>query len=190
MAYFNHVGTSSGGPAAFVTGITDLDVHWVNGTARLYVTTVLGGGVSVRAIGAGAGAGMAVLDYRAHSLSGVLAAPIRTELLDWGGAPFLAVSGRMETGLRGFHLTADGGLDNARTLTGPGLGAISALETVTADGHRMVVTAALDGGGLTSWSVAADGDIRCWRRWAAARCCRGWISRRWRRPIPAAAPSC
>lgn len=156
VAYFRHVETSLAGPVTYVTGITDLEVQWLSGTARLYASTALGGAITSRSLAPGLG----VIGTQLLPASGVLPARMQMAFLTVGSQPVLAMLGRVDAGLRTYALGGDGALGAVQTLaTGTGEAAFSALESLTFADRTLLVTSAMGGTGLTSWQLGATGQL-------------------------------
>ena len=135
-------------------GLGDLLACEAGGQIRLFAASGMGGGVSLRAPGAGLTLRGAVEYGAAMGLS----APRELHVVQIDGAQVLLAPGQYGTGIEGWTLNADGTLGAARPLTQVGgmPGAVTALEQLHVGGQHVFITASRHAPGLEVWT--RDGD--------------------------------
>ncbi|WP_281981277.1 calcium-binding protein [Thalassorhabdomicrobium marinisediminis] len=153
MIYFKTYEVVDFRPVEDASDITDLDVCWVDGVARLVVTT-RAGGLDVLAFGTSLDT-VSSLDIPD---GGAGTAPLLAAL-DIDGQTVVGYYGPAGSGLQGFEISASGEMDSGSLFEAPPGETFSAVQSVRLGSETVIVTAAADTGSLTCWSVSASGQM-------------------------------
>jgi len=169
MSIFTVVETFMGPSDLHVTGITDLQIVWVDdtgtlsapgvGARRLISSAIQDGGLMSLALTED---GLSLIDDIAPLSSEYsLSAPLRVEMLNLDGTPFVARFGLNETTLSGYRLDNTGAFQAAVTYdSDAALGAVAALEVIThPEGKTLMFTSDVTGTGLSCWHVTPTGAL-------------------------------
>ncbi|MBD3765572.1 MAG: calcium-binding protein [Rhodobacterales bacterium] len=155
MANIERVTTVAEAPSGAVNGITDLEVVWQDGEARLYSTTRAGGAVARWSTDGG----LTLLDHAALASSSTLPAPGRLLPMTVAGESVLAVTGANAARVGGFRLNGSGDLAAAFDIGGSPGGVVTALETVSAGGKVWAFSALSGQGSLQVRRLQDDGTM-------------------------------
>lgn len=169
MSIFTVMETFFGPSELHVTGITDLQIVWVDdngvlsdpgvGEQRLISTGIQDGGLMSMAL---TGDGLQLSDS-ITSLPGdyALSGPMRVEILDLDGTPFVVSFGAQGDALSGYRMDSVGAFVDPVTYTADNsLGAVAALEVIThPNGDTLMFTSDVQGSGLSCWHVGNDGAL-------------------------------
>ena len=158
MVAFTFSDMLSGAPAGSLSGITDLDIRWRDGTEVLYSAGGSSGGISAFTL---SGGGVQFLDWAAFTGTALQAAPTRLEDAMVGGQPVVVVLGGQETAPQYFDLGAGGELLGSGQFTAQGgfSSALVSLEYVTTGNGEMAYASLRGTGGLTVYQVDAGGQL-------------------------------
>ncbi|MGH1330025.1 MAG: calcium-binding protein [Paracoccaceae bacterium] len=120
MSGFTYVTTLSVGAAEFYTGVVDLDIAWMNGTAMLYSASGPDGGM--RAYSISTGGSVSLSDEQIYGANSFDTAPVQMELLDLNGTAILVPTGINPQGITGYGLAANGAISSGISLSSSGTG--------------------------------------------------------------------
>lgn len=169
MSIFTVVETFLGPNELYVTGVSDLEIVWVDvsgavsavgvGERRLISSGIQDGGMMSMALTPG---GLSLIDAVAtlpedYALSG----PMQIEVLTLDGTPFIASYGADGAALSGYRMNDTGTFADTVSYDGDvALGAVVALEVIThPDGNTLMFTSDVQGSGLSCWHVGSDGGL-------------------------------
>lgn len=169
MSIFTVMETFFGPSELHVTGITDLQIVWVDdngvlsdpgvGEQRLISTGIQDGGLMSMAL---TGDGLQLSDSITN-LPGdyALSGPMRVEILDLDGTPFVVSFGAQGDALSGYRMDSAGAFVEPVTYGADSiLGAVAALEVIThPNGDTLMFTSDIQGSGLSCWHVGDDGGL-------------------------------
>jgi len=155
VAGFSHVITFSGEALPFATGIRDLVIRPEGGIARLYAGNGQSGGMMSFTLAANAAA--ALSDHQAYGPEQFPLATTTLFLLEQGGTSWIVPLGRQDASLGGHVLS--GGSFGAPTQFSAGYGSMDAAVALAVGGQQMVYASLAGSGGLTRFTIAANGNL-------------------------------
>ena len=153
MSYLQYIETTVFGPEDYSSNITDLEVHWVNGTPRIYATT-RAGGISVLELGG-------TLNSIDRAWIGGSTAGEAPRLIPFeiGGREVMGYYGQAASGLLGFEINNNGQLGGSVTVRNADNQNFAAVEVVEVGGQRLIFTADAEAPGITCWEVDSSGRL-------------------------------
>jgi len=152
-------GTLGGADLSYVSGVTDLQFIWIDGSAYLYAATGVGGGATVFQIGSNGEASL--LEQHGFSFSDMASSTSQIEFLEIEGSLHFLPYGRFDWELTGYGLGADGGLEGVEQFSwgAGGMGNLTALSSICIDGTTYVYGANSNSTGFNLYSASASHEL-------------------------------
>lgn len=162
MRGFTGASLFTGAPAAYLAGISDIELVDLGAGLRLYTTTRAGGGLLAFSLSEGAGGvSLALMDSIALPESETLPAPSRLQTAVVNGQTALLMSGHSDALLEGVQLTGRGrfgtGLASPSAERAEGLGEVAAQIYVETTGGRFLYQHRIGAEAITGYALLPEG---------------------------------